>query len=394
MPWKETDAMDQRKKFILEAFDNRKSFTELCADFGICTKTGYKWKKRFMQGGMPALKEQSRRPLNAGRPLPEDVVLDIIRFKNMNTAWGSRKIYDLFLKNYPERKPPARSSIERVLRKSGFQTKKKRKRSHASQRIQNRFKPSKPNDLWTVDFKGWWYTHDKERVNPLTVRDEYSKFILSIKVVENADISSVKPEFERLFRRYGIPRCIRTDNGPPFANVFNALGLTKLSVWWMALGITLDRIDPGCPYQNGGHERMHLDMKRELEGKIFGDLHDHQIVFTEWREQFNHERPHQVLHGKYSAEVYHKSEIKYEPFAEDLIYPKGIKTRKVNDRGVLNFRGGRHFIGNPFAGYVLGACFKEDATPEVWVGSQLLGTLDIEAGLINFSSSPKLLKAS
>ena len=386
--------MDQRKKFILEAFDNEKSFTDICADYGISTKTGYKWKARFIQGGMPALQEKSRRPFNAGRPLPEEVVLEIIRFKNKNHSWGARKIRDLYIRNHPDRKSPARSSIDRVLKRSGFTTKRRHKRYPSSKRIQNRFKPSQPNDLWTVDFKGWWYTHDKEQVNPLTVRDEYSKFILSIKVVEKADIFNVKTEFERLFKRYGLPRCIRSDNGPPFANVFNVLGLTKLSVWWMALGIMLDRIDPGCPYQNGGHERMHLDMKKELEGQIDGDLHEHQVVFDEWREQFNTERPHQALKGKSPAEVYQKSETKYDPSLEELQYPRGFKARKVNDRGVMSFGGRRYFIGNPFAGYSVGICVKNDGVREVWFASRMLGTLDVETGLINFTLAPKLTKAS
>ncbi len=394
MPWKETDAMDQKQKFIIEAFSFKKSFKELCRDYGVSTKTGYKWKSRFLQGGMPALQEKSRKPFNTGRPFPEEVVLEIIRLKNKNHAWGAHKIRDLYAKNHPDKRPPARSSIDRVLQRSGFTVKKKRKRYPTSQRIQNRFKPAKPNDLWTVDFKGWWYTHEKEKVNPLTVRDEYSKMILSIKVVEKADIFCVKTEFEHLFKRYGLPRCIRSDNGPPFANAFNHLGLTKLSVWWMALGILLDRIDPGCPYQNGGHERMHLDMKREIEGQVDGDLYAHQAVFNEWRHQFNTERPHQALKGKCPAEVYEKSEIKYDPAVEELLYPRGFKVRKVNDRGVMSFRGKLYFVGNPFAGYSVGIYMKKDGSQEVWFASRLLGTLDMEAGLINFTLTLKLFKAS
>jgi putative transposase len=162
----------------------------------------------------------------------------------------------------------------------------------------------------------------------------------------------------------------------------------------MALGILLDRIDPGCPYQNGGHERMHLDMKKELEGQIDDDLHEHQVVFDEWREQFNTERPHQALKGKSPAEVYQKSETKYDPGLEELQYPRGFKARKVNDRGVMSFGGRRYFIGNSFAGYSVGICMKKYGVPEVWFASRVLGILNIETGLINFTMAFKLTKAS
>jgi hypothetical protein len=162
----------------------------------------------------------------------------------------------------------------------------------------------------------------------------------------------------------------------------------------MALGILLDRIDPGCPYQNGGHERMHLDMKKELEGQIDGDLHEHQVVFDEWREQFNTERPHQALNGKSPAEVYEKSDTKYDPVFEDLQYPRGFKVRRVNDRGVMSFNGRRYFVGNPFAGYSVGICIKKDGIFEVWFASRMLGTLDVDTGLINFTLTLKLSKVS
>jgi putative transposase len=156
----------------------------------------------------------------------------------------------------------------------------------------------------------------------------------------------------------------------------------------------LDRIDPGCPYQNGGHERMHLDMKKELEGQIDGSLHEHQNVFDEWRDEFNTERPHQALKGKCPAEVYQKSETKYDPYMEDIEYPRGFKARRVNDRGVMSFRGKRYFVGNPFAGYSVGICMKKDGAQEVWFASRILGTLDLEAGLINFTLTLKLSMAS
>lgn len=386
--------MNEKKKFVFEAMGREKTFTQLCSEYGISTKTGYKWKTRFLQDGWKGLEEHSRRPLTNGKPLPEEVVLEIIRLKNLKKNWGPYKIRKLYELNHPDVKPPARSSFDRVFERAGFTVKKKRRRYATSERIQNRYQPRKPNDLWTVDFKGWWYTYQKQRVNPLTVRDEYSKMILSIAVVEKGDISSVKAEFLRLFMKYGLPRCIRSDNGPPFASPFNALGLTKLAVWWLSLGILLDRIDPGCPYQNGGHERMHLDMKRELEGQIAGGLQEQQHVMDEWREEFNNERPHQALDGKRPADVYVKSELKYDPEIEDLEYPRGYVVRKVNDRGCMSFRSKRYFVGNPFAGYSIGIRMKKDGAQEVWFASCLLGELDTAAGLIRFTPNLERAKTS
>jgi putative transposase len=384
MPWKETDAMTQKKKFVIEALGKDKTFTELCNEYGISTKTGYKWRARFLASGWPGLEDQSRRPKTNGMPLPEEVVLEIIRLKNGKKFWGPYKIH-------PDRKPPARSSFERVLDRAGFTVKKKRRRFATSERIQNRIQPTGPNDVWTVDFKGWWYTQEKARVNPLTVRDEFSKMILSITVVEKGDIPSVKAEFVRLFKKYGLPRCIRSDNGPPFASPFNALGLTKLAVWWLALGIVLDRIDPGCPYQNGGHERMHRDMKRELESQIVGGLQEQQHVMDEWKEEFNTERPHEALDGKRPVEIYQPSDTKYDPDIEDIEYPKGYQARKVNDRGCMSFRGSRYFIGNPFAGYSVGIQPRKDGTCEAWFAAVPLGELDAETGQVRFT--PKLERA-
>jgi putative transposase len=394
MPWKETDAMTQKKQFVIEALGKGKTFTELCSDYGISTKTGYKWKARFLESGWPGLDDQSRRPRTNGMPLTEEVVLEIIRLKHKNKNWGPYKIRKLYALNHPDLKLPARSSFERVLDRAGFTIKKKRRRFATSERIQNRVRPTGPNDVWTVDFKGWWYTQEKDRVNPLTVRDEYSKMILSITVVEKGDISSVKAEFVRLFKKYGVPRCIRSDNGPPFASPFNALGLTKLAVWWLFLGIVLDRIDPGCPYQNGGHERMHLDMKRELEGQIAGGLQEQQHVMDEWKEEFDTERPHQALNGKRPADVYQPSETKYDPEIEDIEYPRGYQSRKVNDRGCMSFRGKRYFVGNPFAGYSVGILLRKDGTLEAWFAWLLLGELDAETGQIRFTSKLERAKTS
>jgi transposase InsO family protein len=382
MPWKETDKMDEKKEFVLKSLDRQLVFTQLCREYGISTKTGYKWRERFLAQGYAGLEEESRRPKSNGKALEEWISVELLRIKKKHEAWGAAKILNIYMRNNPGKHVPARSTVEHLFDRAGYVQHRRKKRRASGERIQQRVVPEKPNEVWTVDFKGWWYTKDKEKVNPLTVRDEYSKFILGIDVTEKGDISHVKAVFERIFKKYGLPEYIRSDNGPPFASSASVWGLTKLSVWWMTLGIKLDRDDPGCPYQNGGHERMHRDMTRELEGQIDGSLNEHQRVFDAWREEFNTERPHEALGMKRPAEVYCKSETEYFEEKVELVYGRGMKRRMVNDRGWCNFQGRRLFIGNPFSGYHVGLSEHSGRRTEAWFDNFLLGEIDCATGQI------------
>lgn len=381
MPWKETYVMDQRKEFVLESLKQFVNFTDLCTKYGISTKTGYKWKQRFLEEGFAGLTDQSKRPENSPTQVDEDVILEIVKIKTERPKWGPKKIHAIYKRNHPSEKIPCLTTVERILRKAGLIEPRKKNRRNTGIRIENRVEATKPNEVWTVDFKGWWYTLDKEKVNPLTVRDEYSKFILSIKALDKGDIPSVKAEFQRLFRLFGLPEIIRSDNGPPFASAASLLGLTKLSVWWMSLGIKLDRIEPACPYQNGGHERMHLDMMKELENQIYGDVGTHQKVFNTWRKDFNQERPHEALGMETPESVYCKSERKYYEH-EELEYPSNFRRRKVNNRGYIVIKGNHYFIGNPFTSYFVGLRSMRSGELKVWFGHALIGSLDEKTKLL------------
>jgi transposase InsO family protein len=390
MPWKELSVMDQRKEFILKAFDRNVNFSRLCSEYGISTKTGYKWKDRFKTDGLRGLFDESKRPHSSPQKISEDYLCEIIYIKTRKPDWGSRKIHRIFLTNHPDDATlVSRSTVDRILKKAGLVVKSRRRKKISPQRLQNRITAKEPNDLWTVDFKGWWYTPNKEKCEPLTVRDEFSKYILSIKILEKADISSVKQEFEELFKKYGLPKVIRSDNGPPFAHHAAVMGLTKLSAWWLALGILLDRIEPGHPYQNGSHERMHRDIKKELQGKIDGNLKLHQHIFDEWKHEYNYVRPHDALDLKCPADVYVKSKRKYLGTIYDVEYPYGFNPRRVNDKGMLIYRGHRVFISNAFCGYHLGIK-KEDAdNANVWLNSFPIGKIDLKT-FIFLSTMPKL----
>jgi transposase InsO family protein len=373
MPWKEVNVMSQKIEFVIRAMMKQESFLYLCREYGITTKTGYKWRERFLQKGRAGLEEESRRPKSSAQTA-EDIICELVRIKKLKSNWGPKKIRNLYEVGHPGEKIPSLSTVSRILEKSGFVKKRKQRRIAAKEAIQNRVVPEKCNDLWTVDFKGYWHTSKKEKVEPLTVRDEYSKYIFSIAILEKGDTSSVKREFERLFREYGLPKMIRSDNGPPFASRVSILGLTKLSVWWMSLGIQLDRTDPGSPQQNGGHERLHRDIALELEGRIAGDLTAHRIRCEEWRVEFNEERPHESLGMKTPASVYEKSERKYEEF-DGFDYPPGFQSRQVNNRGYTNLKGRHVFISNAFNGYNVGLKITETGW-EVWFETRLIGWID------------------
>lgn len=381
MPWKETNVMNLRQQFVLKAIEKNQTFQALCTEYGISTKTGYKWKERFLAEGLSGLKDLSRRPIKCPTRLSEDIICEIIKIKNMKKHWGPKKIWVLYGKNHPGERIPARSSVERILQRAGFVQPKRRIHHVIPERLQTRKRPEAPNDLWTVDFKGWWYTPEKEKCEPLTVRDEYSKYILSIEILEKGDTMSVRREFDKIFSKYGLPRTIRSDNGPPFASVHSILGLTQLSAWWLSLGINLDRIDPGAPYQNGGHERMHLDIKKELESKIVGSLRLHQSVFDSWRNEYNNERPHESLQMKTPGEIYNKSERAYDGEDFQLEYPNGFLNRKVNDRGAICHRGKKIFITNALQGLFVGVKHRGKILEEVWLNRTILGEIDLTSNL-------------
>ena len=214
MPWKEVNAMDQKIEFVLKSFQKDTNFTLLCQEYGISTKTGYKWKERFFQDGMEGLNDKSTRPHNSPNQLSEETICELIRIKKLKMSWGAKKILAIYIRNHPNETIPSRATVERILKKAGFVELRKRRRYVHPERIQNRVEPERPNDVWTVDFKGWWYTAERERCEPLTVRDDFSKYILAITILEKGDITSVKREFEKLFKEYGLPKMIRADNGP------------------------------------------------------------------------------------------------------------------------------------------------------------------------------------
>jgi transposase InsO family protein len=383
MPWKETQKMDQRIEFVMKSLHTQ-NFRELCQQYGISAKTGYKWQERFLSEGLYGMAERSRRPHGHADELREGVVCEIVRLKQAHPHWGPRKIQELYRRKHCG-EIPSESSFKRVLERAGLTVARRRKRSVETGRLSSGVKAQEANDVWTVDFKGWWRSREGERVEPLTVRDEYSRMILELRSMPDARGESVRKVFEGLFERHGLPRAIRSDNGTPFGCMSALLGLTRLSAWWLALGINLERNRPRCPQDNGGHERMHRDISLELQRARVGQ---DQEAFDLWRQEYNSERPHEALAMRVPAEVYRRSDREYEGTPEDIDYGS-METRKVTVRaGTIGCGRERIFLSTALGGWSVGlnACQDSDLL-EVWFSTVLLGHLDLETAGFKPSST-------
>lgn len=364
--------MDQRIEFAMKALTCG-NFRQLCREYGISTKTGYKWRERFVQHGLAGMQEHTRRPKSHANELSESVVCEIVRLKQAHPHWGPRKIRVLYEDLHPG-STPSESSFKRVLERAGLTKPRKQRRARDGGRLASGRQATAPNEVWSVDFKGSWRSAQGQRVEPLTVRDEHSRMILELRAVKDAKTQTVRACFEQLFQNHGLPQAIRSDNGPPFASMNGLLGLSKLSAWWLALGIDLERSRPRCPQDNGAHERMHRDIRDELEaGRIGND----QAAFDLWRHEFNQQRPHEALGMARPAQVYHPSERTYEGTPEQLDYGS-MQKRKVGRRsGQISHLGHQIMLSTALSGWEVGLAPQADGEHiEVWFAALLLGHLD------------------
>ena len=345
------------------------NFRALCREYGISARVGYKWRDRFIAQGLCGMNDQSRRPHCCPRQLSEEEVCQMVRIKERHRHWGAQKIREVYLRQYGQ--APSESSFKRVLERCGLTEKRKVRAARQTGRIASGRKASAPNQVWTVDFKGWWHDRDG-RCEPLTVRDEYSRYVLEVRALPDARTATVQACFERLFAQQGLPEAIRSDNGVPFASPNGLLRLSQLSVWWLAMGIDLERSRPGCPQDNGGHERLHRDIARELEGV---QHQERQAAFDTWRREFNEERPHQALGMRMPAELYQPSARKWSGTPEQISYP-GMATRRVKKAGAIYYEDQRIFISQALAGWDLGLRYRTQEVIEVYFAQLLLGVLE------------------
>lgn len=381
MPWKETDKMEQKEMFIKEMLKAEKPFKHICDDFGISEKTGHKWKNRFYEQGKIGLVEQSRATHVHANEIDGDTAADLICIKNAHLAWGPKKIREIYARKYPEKNVPSLSSVKRILDKAGLVKARKIKPPASSDcpRLQQQIQANAPNDVWCIDFKGWWKSNG-EICEPFTVRDKYSRKILCAKLMASKSSDAVKAVMTELFRTYGLPKCIHSDNGTPFSAPNGLLNLTCLSAWWITLGILPDRSLKGRPDQNGSLERMHRDIAWEIERKVPGGIAANQIVLDAWVEEYNTERPNEAIGMMMPDELYEVSPRKYDCDFDELEYPMGFLVRKVQGGGEIIFNGIRITIGYALRGWHVGLKPIDGCDQYyVFLADFLLGTLDMNS---------------
>jgi putative transposase len=384
MPWKIDTMNDVRKEFALKALAAGANLSALCREYGVTRKTGRQWRERAKRDGINQLAERSRRPKSNPTELAEAIVCRIVRLKMAHPSWGPRKIGELYRRAYDH--VLSISSCHRVLKKSGLVQAKKRRMKRQPNLVVGAARADGPNDVWTVDHKGWWRLHDGERCEPLTVRDAFSRYVLSAQVLENTRTETVKAEFQRLFQLYGLPKVIKSDNGSPFASALAPLGLSTLSASWVALGIQLEHSRPGHPQDNGAHERMHKDIETEVAARMQPNKRAQQAALDLWREEYNNQRPHESLQDRFPAEVYCRS-TRPLPLERVLIdYGPGFFLRKVNVNGTIKWAGQPIDVTRTLAGWEIGLRLVSVDRLEVWFNYLHLGAIDLQT--YRFGSAP------
>jgi putative transposase len=389
MPWTETHVVDQRTEFVLRALRNAEVFGDLCREFGISRKTGYKWKERFLQDGLGGLGDQSRRPDSSPSEVSEAMVCRIVKLKVAHPSWGARKLRAVLERTTPPSALPSESSFKRILDKAGLVQHRRRVRSEQAGRLQTPIRAEHPNHVWTIDFKGWWYTRNRLRFEPLTIRDDFSRYVLCAQALDSARTETVREQLIRVFDRHGLPEVIRSDNGAPFAACNSPLGLSRLSAWWLSLGINLDRIAPGRPDQNGGHERMHRDLAREVESKAEQDPATQQAALDVWRRTFNEERPHEALGMRVPRDLYQTSARKFDPTPVELTYPVECMVRKVNHVGSVKIHNHPVSVSVALRGYDVGLQPSDTNRLAVWFCRLRLGEIDLETQKFQPTDKPQ-----
>ena len=369
--------MDQRVAFIADWLRDEWKMSELAERYGISRKTGYKWLERYEDDPEHGLAERSRAPKAHGRAMDAEVRAVIVALRRQHPRWGPKKLRAILADREPKRLWPAASTIGDLLRREGLSEPRRRSR-HVVPLTQPLAAAQTPNDVWTADFKGWFRTADGTRCDPLTIADACSRFVLCCRIVAPSE-QGVRPWFERAFQTYGLPVALRTDNGSPFATT-GAGRLSHLAVWWLKLGIQLDRIDPGHPEQNGRHERFHLTLQQETTTPPASTPGRQQARFDRMRREFNTVRPHEALGQQPPARVYVPSPRVYPARLDDPWYDATHQVRRVRDRGQIKWRGEQVFISEAVRGEAVGLAETERGDWIVRFAHVELGRIDRQTG--------------
>ena len=374
MPWKDTPVLDQRMSFVVAYRQGEDSLAAVCRRFGVSTKTGRKWARRYLESGPEGLRDRSRAPLHHPTAVGAEIVQLVLMAKREHPGWGPRKLVPWLRWRHPEIELPAPSTAGEILRRHGLVMPRKRVR-----RTDPWTRPfedcTAPNETWCIDFKGWFRTLDGVRCDPLTITDACSRMLLCCQGLESQRGRLVRRAMERVFREYGLPATMRSDNGTPFAST--ALGgLSRLSIWWIKLGIMPERIRPGHPEENGRHERMHLTLKAEIIAHPMPSMRTLQKVFDGFRWVFNEERPHEALGQNPPASVYRSSERSYPTRIREIEYASEMTVRRVRSKGEIKWKGGLIYLTEALAGEPVGLVPESENHLAIYFGPLKLCLLD------------------
>jgi len=380
MPWTITNTMNLKVQLIADWQSSQLNITDLSNKYGISRPTVYKWVSRYEEQGVDGLKDQSRTPLRNPNQTHTDIVDLIIKEKQKNLKRGPKKVYHQLKRRYPDIVFPAPSTIGELLKKNNL-VKPRKKRFKVPPYTEPFRSCQKPNDVWSVDYKGQFYTKDKHVCYPLTISDNNSRYLLACHGLPGPRYSETKTMFEKVFREYGLPEAIRSDNGIPFSSK-SLGGLSRLSIWWIQLGIIPERIDKGCPEQNGRHERMHRTLKDETLQPISRNMKEQQKRFDLFRFDYNNYRPHESLGQDVPNDHYKCSK---RPYVEKTMMPDydlDYIVRHVRSNGEIKFKGQLYYLAELLTGHPIGLKEEADGQWQIYYSFQPIGILDLRKNKI------------
>ena len=385
MPWRKTEPMEERLKLIADRLAGY-SATELSVIYGVSRKTVYKWTERYERLGQDGLKEHCRAPVSHPNQTDEEIIGGLVEAKLLHMNWGPKKLLGFLKGCQPQVKWPSVRTAEKWLKKHGL-VRARRLRKRTPPYSEPFLACDAPNKVWSADYKGQFKTGDGRWCYPLTITDNMSRYLLTCKGLYSPCYADTRPWFEWAFREFGLPEAIRTDNGTPFAG-HGITGLSRLSVWWLKLGIRPERIESGKPQQNGRHERMHRTLKQDTAKPPMPDMDRQQLRFNEFRREYNNDRPHEALGQKTPASVYSLSPRRYPEKLREPEYDEGAVVRLVRRHGEISYKKRYYFISELLAGEKLCLVETGNGRYEIRFGFHPLGILDLRFGQIQ----PKLTK--
>src|SRR5579864_7601737 len=358
MPWKASSVMEEKVRFVMEYEQDERSMTELCQRYGIARETGYVWLRRYRERGLAGLVELNRAALRHSNQTPGETERAVVELRQAHMRWGPRKLKRVLERDQPQQRWPAASTMGELLKREGLVVGRKQRRRTAPY-TEPLAHADGCNRVWCADFKGWFRTADGERIDPLTISDARSRYLLRCQTVEKTDTARVQAIFEAAFREYGMPQAIRTDNGPPFASRAVA-GLSRLTVWWIKLGIEHERIAAGHPEQNARHERMHRTLKQETAQPPAANPREQQRTLDRFRQEFNELRPHEALEMQTPAAIYQPSARQFPASLPEPDYPKGMLVRSVRPHGHFRWKKNDIFLSEVLWGERVGLWPEDD----------------------------------